>query len=138
MALTEFPVDDICLYLLMRTDLNSLNPGKACAQAHHAGTQLANRMRGSLLKPLLRDWYVTWTNQAEEYGTVLCLGCNEAQMKHYLEEARIRGLLFGCVIDPTYPIQDGQVTHLLPLTTCGYIMAPKSEASFLDRLYLMP
>ena len=30
------------LYILMRTDLNSMNPGKAMAQASHAGSAFAN------------------------------------------------------------------------------------------------
>lgn len=126
------PSDDpAVLYLLMRTDLTSMNPGKACAQAHHAATLFAKWPKRD---PQL---HAAWLEEADGYGTVITLGCTIEQIAQALLIGHMLGYDTGMVTDPTYPIRDGQVTHLLPMKTCGFVLCRKSKASFLSHLQLM-
>lgn len=124
-------VDPVILYLLMRTDLTSMNPGKACAQAHHAAMDLASRTFSD------RVLYNEWLAQASVYGTVLTLGTDLRTIENTFAIAITCGLTAALVTDPTYPVRDGQVTHTIPLVTCGYVLARKSRADFLAHIPLM-
>ena len=94
------------LYILMRNDMTSMNPGKAMAQASHASNQFV-----ATLPRDARDIYNEWL-QCEGFGTVL---------------ARSLDLVSGVVHDPTYPIQDGTATHYVPVDTCAYIFGNKDD-----------
>ena len=117
------------LYILMRTDLNSMNPGKAMAQASHAGSVfVSNAEPGyNVDEELFNAWQESTT---QGFGTVLVLGVNEAQMRTAVEVAESFGVdKFPCDIihDPTYPLQDGDTTHFIPVDTCGYIFGDKDD-----------
>ena len=131
---------DYVLYILMRTDMDSMNPGKACAQAAHAANQfvtLHSFTHTQLDK--LRKW------QAQTkygFGTTIVLDAGAYnELEEYMEVASGSGLTHGKVTDPTYPVQDGQVTHLLPIITCGYVFGKKDDPaikSILGSLPLLP
>lgn len=104
------------LYLLMRTDLPSLNSGKGMAQAHHAGTHLSYHYEH-------RKEYKEWANQARGFGTVLTVGATESMINLILKEYKYKGDITGKIIDPTYPIRDGYVTHYVSCMTCAYILS---------------
>lgn len=125
--------DPLALYLLMRTDLASLNPGKACAQAHHAAIHMTEQLRH--MEATVH--YNEWVMQAGQYGTVLTFGVDIATLTNVVGVAHAKGYVCGRVTDPTYPLRDGQVTHLLTLVTCGYVLCRKSQAWFLGNLQLM-
>jgi len=125
--------DPVILYLLMRHDLTSLNPGKACAQAHHAATLMSSHVPA-----VLPGLYMEWLSQTGLFGTVIVLGADEGDILTAMQCAEVLGLIHGKVIDPTYPIKDGWVTHKIPLLTCGYILARQSVTDFLNDLSLMP
>ena len=64
------------------------------------------------------------------FGTVLVLGVNEAQMRTAVDVVFNCGVdKFPCDIihDPTYPLQDGDTTHFIPVDTCGYIFGDKDN-----------
>ena len=64
------------------------------------------------------------------FGTVLVIEVNEAQMRTAVEIAESFGVdKFPCDIihDPTYPLQDGDITHFIPVDTCGYIFGDKED-----------
>lgn len=121
----EFAPDpEFTLYLLMRNDLESMNPGKACAQAHHAGTQVALKdWKGWSTKH--QNWFAKWQQQADGFGTVLCMGVDERTMRRVLEVAARIDVPHGVIHDPTYPLRDGAAFHLIPLDTCAYVFGPK-------------
>lgn len=121
--------DPVILYLLMRTDLQSMNPGKACAQAHHA----AAMMLGSAEDEVVQEWRM----QAGLFGTVLTFGVDEKALYISVRTAHTLNLRAGLVLDPSYPVRDGQFTHKLALMTCGYVLARKSQVDFLANLQLM-
>ena len=117
------------LYILMRTDLDSMNPGKAMAQASHASNAfVSNAEPGyNVDEELFNAWKESTT---QGFGTVLVIEVNEAQMRTAVEIAESFGVdKFPCDIihDPTYPLQDGDITHFIPVDTCGYIFGDKED-----------
>ena len=117
------------LYILMRTDMDSMNPGKAMAQASHASNAfVSNAEPGyNVDENLFNDWQ---DSTPQGFGTVLVLGVTEDQMRTAVEVAESFGVdKFPCDIihDPTYPLQDGDTTHFIPVDTCGYIFGDKED-----------
>lgn len=111
----DFP--DATLYILMRTDMQSLNAGKGMAQAAHAANQFAN-----LFGSGLTVGYNDWSHSGDGFGTTIVLSVFGLEnLRYYLKNAIALSLPAGIVLDKTYPIIDGDVTHLLPVHTCGYI-----------------
>jgi hypothetical protein len=156
------------LYLLMRTDLASLNPGKAVAQGSHAANQCVSNIReigrlyeaqiaqnaasrpdedtktdpAEIQAPPLLSLLAEWEAQTGHgFGTCIVLGVKEAQMRAIvpnIRAARNKSLIACITHDPTYPIRDGEVTHLIPLDTCAYVFGRKDDAApFVAGLDLM-
>lgn len=116
-----FPV----LYILMRNDLNSMNPGKGMAQASHASNAFVKHVTtGDPENPLAFKWF---GETPQGFGTVLVLSVNEAQMDAAVHVAKVYGFVAGVVHDPTYPVSDGAIVHHLPINTCGYIFGDKND-----------
>lgn len=128
------------LYILMRTDLASLNFGKACAQASHASNafqhymqfEMADDDRGPETETLYNQWAAS-TSQG--FGTVLVLGATEIQMRDVIMwAARSDTQCYsGIVHDPTYPLVDGDTVHFIPLDTCAWVFVDKAD-DIADRL----
>ena len=117
------------LYILMRTDMDSMNPGKAMAQASHASNAfVSNAEPGyNVDEELFNAWQESTT---QGFGTVLVLGVTEVQMRTAVQIAESFGVdKFPCDIihAPTYPLQDGDTTHFIPIDTCGYIFGDKDD-----------
>jgi peptidyl-tRNA hydrolase len=121
-AKDQKPKKDQVLYILMRTDLASMNPGKAVAQGAHAANQFVADYWASAI-------HNYWRNEADGqgFGTTIVLGVNEAQLLAAIEAAKALGVAANITHDPTYPIRDGEVTHLIPLNTCGYVFGTRAE-----------
>ena len=67
--------DTLILYIIMRIDLDSLNPGKAMAQANHAFGALKKMIRVHISR---QADYILWQEQtSQDFGTVIVLGGNE-------------------------------------------------------------
>lgn len=100
----------------MRSDMASMNPGKAMAQASHASNQfIANHESAGISE---------WQDEANGFGTVLVLDIrNELEMEKSVRVAELFGLPAGIVHDPTYPVLDGKVVHHVPVNTCAYVFA---------------
>src|ERR1700680_2592834 len=75
--------DDLVVYLLMRNDLPSLNPGKAMAQAYHAGNQIVKWLEIADVKN-----YLGIDRQAVEnplyFGTTICLSASLVEITNAL------------------------------------------------------
>lgn len=120
------------LFLLMRTDLVSMNPGKACAQAAHAANALEHHYLDLLENTNTNDdlviAYDKWQKQTSQgFGTTIVLGGEMETIKVDIAHLTNTGFLAGVVHDPTYPLKDGSVTHLIPLDTCAYVFAPNKD-----------
>lgn len=124
------------LYILMRTDLDSLNPGKAMAQAAHAANQFVFlASHGAITE--IKEAYQEWMSQANAFGTTIVLdGLNEDKIRLAVEKASAEGYLSDVTIDPEYPIRDGELVHLIPdFLTCAYVFShdgsrPKALSEF--------
>lgn len=115
------------LYVLMRTDLASMNPGKAVAQGAHAANQCAHEVLLSEDDDLL-ELLGEWEGQTGHgFGTTITLGVSEAQMRAAVLVARALGLHARVIHDPTYPLIDGETLHLLPLDTCAFVFGRPAD-----------
>ena len=82
------------LFILMRNDLPSMNPGRAMAQAAHASNQFIYKHG--------KDHRVKkWQNDIG-FGTTICLSATEHIIREVVKVARSKGHLTGAVFDPTY------------------------------------
>lgn len=146
-----FPVK----YVLMRTDLPTMNPGKGMAQADHNGAafvydMLTQKFPNTEANERNHALYEMWRNStSQNFGTVLTLGVNEAQMRASVEVAQKLFLVSGIIHDPSYPILvapelakaletdlnpdtkiqigDGYHYVTIPLDTCAYIFGDKND-----------
>lgn len=136
----DLPEDEpFFLYILMRTDLASMNPGKAVAHGAHAANQFDAAMK-HVSDPMLLAGYEDWINSAGFFGTTFTLSVNEATLFAAVNGCASLGSMVtaGTVFDPTYPLRDGAFCHFIPLTTCGYVFGQKSLLNqFLGNLELM-
>ncbi len=131
--------DDPVLYILMRSDMASLTPGKACAQAAHASTMLECYLRweGSMGKN--QELYHEWS-KGSDFGTTIVISVkNDIYLYDYVKSAKDLKIVAGDVVDPSYPLADGEFTHKVPVVTCAYIFGRLEDvAPLLIDLELMP
>ena len=127
------------LYILARNDLNSMNPGKLAAQCSHASNSFVYEMfeNHGYNKKLAIDW-MKQTNQG--FGTAIVLATDEFGLHQSIQNAQNSGFYAKIVHDPTYPIQDGKTTHLIPLDTCGWVFVvdKTQEHPFISYLKSFP
>ncbi len=118
--------NEIIFYILMRTDLASLNPGKAMAQASHAYGALKKAVRVNMI---LQPTYLEWANQTDqEFGTTIVLGGNWEEIGYALRMASYtQDVIATWVHDPTYPIEDGACRHLIPLSACAIVFGLRED-----------
>lgn len=118
-----FPKDMPVLFILMRTDLASMNPGKAIIQGSHAANMAVYEAGGT---KFLKEW----EEQAGGYGTGVSFDggsydrINEVLLKIEAQKflhPQLNDVFYGWLHDPTYPLRDGDVTHFIPLDTCAYV-----------------
>jgi peptidyl-tRNA hydrolase len=119
------------LYILMRTDLASMNPGKAVAQGAHAANQFQTRAKAKDASTDTKRLFDVWASSADGFGTTITLGVNERQMRSAVDYAQRCGFMSGVIHDPTYPLVDGACLHLIPLDTCGWVFGEKAELQWL-------
>ncbi len=119
--MTEFlnKENEPILYIIMRNDLNSLGSGKACAQAAHATTDLAEIIHIYHNNDIITKAYDEWVNQARiggndcYFGTTIVLSANIEQINDIFnilpkyntdtESADIKHYAASKIVDPTYP-----------------------------------
>jgi peptidyl-tRNA hydrolase len=118
------------LYILMRTDMASMNPGKAVAQGAHAANMFHEIMARRRVAKNQHDKtykdFAKWQGD-RMFGTTITLGVTGDQLLEKVAAARTAGFTSDICRDPTYPLRDGAVTHLIPLDTCGYVFGPKED-----------
>jgi hypothetical protein len=104
-----------------------MNPGKAMAQANHAFGALKNRIRSCVIR---QEDYLKWQRQTpQDFGTVIVLGGDEGGIQEALDDVDRLNLpvVSGWVHDPTYPVKDGEIIHLIPLNTCAFVFGTKAQ-----------
>lgn len=111
------------LFILMRSDMDSMNPGKAMAQAAHAATAFEKKIAtyGGEYAELYKEWA---GSTPQGFGTKIVLDAgNESNINEILFDAERSGelVVYDIINDPTYPIRDGSVVHYIPVNTCAYV-----------------
>jgi len=136
----------------MRTDLPSMNAGKAMAQASHASNAFVKMAEGDLheIRAQMTEQWKTETSQG--FGTVLVLAATQKEIEDAVEAARLNMLIAGQVTDPTYPyrVDNIEIANLIPTSvdtaprsvpldtktpvtlyrrevTCGFIFGDKDD-----------
>ena len=105
----------LCLYILIRSDLTSLNPGKLGAQTSHAASTFAHFYGKTKA-------YKEWASQTDQgFGVVVTKAAKIRELTSTVSLAKAAGYFASIILDPSYPISDGEVTHSIPLDTCGFI-----------------
>lgn len=143
-SLAPLTVDEniTVLYCLMRSDMASLNAGKAIAQGMHAQSHAHKSIfedlkYGEYWKSVYDKWRKT-TQQG--FGTVLVLDVGGLdQLRWYVGMAQKMNYPAEVTHDDSYPILDGSFVHHLPQDTCGWILGNKKGLSaILATLSLYP
>jgi peptidyl-tRNA hydrolase len=116
------------LYIVVRTDIPQLNPGKLGAQAGHAATQFVFDTLDKQVSETMQQMD-NWRQQAGGgFGTKITLAATEAEIEEALPYLNTEfSLPTGIVVDPTYPMTNyfGDFFTREELT-CGYVFAPTS------------
>ena len=123
--MSDYPV----LAIFMRNDLESLNPGKAVAQGSHAANHMETVVAGNRH---MKDIFKDWKHGGQGFGTALVFEGRWYEIESAIDmviQSKNADVVVGVVLDPTYPLRDGQVTHHIPLHTCAWIFGMKSEVS---------
>lgn len=153
--------EDSRLYCFMRSDLASLNSGKAVAQGMHGANGIMEMMMTVLLD--LRDGgdqyrvyepaiaaFSEWRHSAgkrrdhhpemnQGFGATIVKAVTERQMRAIIDAGRRMGVPCGIVFDPSYPLVDGDSFHEIPLDTCAFMFVGSAVGSVLLRQFdLMP
>lgn len=132
------------LYILMRQDLDSLNPGKKVAQGAHAANQFVFEFKRDSEKPSyparMLGLFDQWQSSTPQgFGVTICLGIDGNKLPMVIGAAKKMNLPAGVTHDPSYPVTDGLVTHLIPLDTCGYVFGDKDDlVALLGQFNLLP
>ena len=130
------------LYILMRTDMPSMNAGRAMAQASHATNQLMHRFGAS---KEVKEWQ---KETPYGFGTAIVLGCDLAQLNQVVTAAQQNNFLAQAVEDPEYGrriptelvhlldekhevsprVADGATTTIYTReVTCGFVFGEKED-----------
>jgi peptidyl-tRNA hydrolase len=135
------------LYILMRNDIPSMNPGKAMAQAAHAANHFMHFINywgdESAKKYWMNIVKENWMSKDYPFGTTIVLSVNYPTLKETLDKAMRMYEIYSYITDPTYPFitnkeiatliskdkqsqeaiykDDGRVIMFREEITCGYI-----------------
>lgn len=137
----EYTLAEARLYILVRTDIPQLNPGKLGAQSAHAGTKFFRHVLMSndmALSEELAEW-----EGDRGFGTKITLAATEAQIYDAMVVMRDMGLLCSTVVDPSYPMTNYFGDHFTrEELTCAYVFAPrtvsKEALAYLRKFSLHP
>lgn len=108
---------DLAVYILARTDLPSMNPGKAMSQVHHAGVQMMTLFY-YYPNPIVREYLDQGLAKgADGFNTTIVLGASLNQIYVAGDKAFDLGYIFKHVTDPSYPfVVDAEIAKLIPET----------------------
>lgn len=142
---------DLAVYVLVRTDIPSMNPGKAMAQVHHAGVQM---MAEHTNHPLVKDYLKAGQKGgAKGFNTTIVLGACLADIDFRLSLAKREQIpcISSAVVDPSYPfiverevwewvktmkdvpgteLENGKVIATRSETTCAWFLGDRNDPDF--------
>lgn len=149
---------NIVTYILARSDLPSLNPGKLAAQVHHAGVQMMSKYNKS---PLVKEYINSGIkNDADHFNTTLVLSATFDDIHNAAKAMKnLNNVEYGMVIDPSYPfyvendeianlvrsskyihqvVPNGKVLMTRSELTCAWFLGDKNDDTFIDNFLRLP
>lgn len=116
-------------YVFLRHLPHTMTPGKAAAQAHHAGTHLAFHYKD-------HEDVKGYLDQAIGFGTTLIMKPknprnSDEQIQKIIAYAGAMGLVCGTVRDTSYPVDYELTCNIL---TSGYILLDRRNKNMLPLL----
>lgn len=131
------------LYILVRTDMDSLGRGKGMAQASHISNKF---VWDTMINPAINGQNMDndaldWSREADGFGTAIVLAApNLDHLKATVHIAGACGFQASMVVDPEYHLQDGSFHHIIPNVPVGaYVFGEKADVNaFLGNFKLMP
>lgn len=113
----------------MRNDMESLNCGKACAQAAHAASMFHEYMK-SCENKIHNEMFDEWMDD-RTFGTTIVLSANNDQIIEVKGNSNSYDCLCDTVWDPTYPFfVNKEMKDILPLEIANFV-AEISDNKFL-------
>ena len=125
---------ELTVYVLARTDLPSMNPGKMAAQVHHAGVQMMVKHE---LHILVQEYVVQGCAQgADSFNTTIVLGATHQQLWECVDQARGKlksDVVYDVVTDPSYPffVENTEIANLIPQTDTTKIIKTMDDGPVL-------
>lgn len=115
---------DIRLYFIVRTDMDSMTPGRVAAQVSHATSHAKQTIENATPHNPSREMLKKWEAETSQaFGTAIVLDGNKIEsIVETVEALQDLGIAAGLVLDPTYSIADGDVTHYVPAFTVGWAL----------------
>lgn len=110
--------DYLALYVFVRTDLQSMNSGKAQAHSGHAANHFVYKHYINCDDVAHKADIESWMKQATGFGTQINLKGAWQEVMQAVDEADSDGFVTGIVVDPTYPyIINSEIRHLIAPVT---------------------
>lgn len=107
------------LYIIMRSDLYQMNPGKGMAQACHAQALFS---ADATRDPSNKDAFSQWEGD-RGFGTTITLSATFAEMQD-IQTAIGTNAMSRMVVDPTYPFSNHYGEYFTTSEiTCMYVFA---------------
>ena len=120
------------LYILIRNDLHSMNPGKAMAQSTHCVSQFMSQHPKEAKE---------WCKEADGFGTTIVMSGSFDHIDDFIQKNLCdSNIIWGDIIDPTYPFKlqreiipyllkdAGNLTYDLTEEDCyGFVPATREE-----------
>ena len=139
------------LYILMRSDLTSLNAGKAMAQASHASNAMVHKIKhsGPVPSKHIKQLFNKWEGETKQgFGTCLVLDVGSEEhmvdvinaFQTYQKNVGVKNAEYvsGIILDTTYPVMDGYITHYIAVHTCAYVFMDKNHEGLSQILEHLP
>jgi len=131
------------LYILVRTDMESLGRGKSVAQGAHAANAFTwdYITMPAIEQGTVDPAVIEWCNEAKDatgrvrgFGTTIALGATLKQIEDAVTIAQALEFKASLVADPEYPLLDGRTLHLLPhVVTTAYVFGDKAKLEIVLR-----
>lgn len=122
------------LYLVARTDMKSMTPGRVAAQVSHATSLLEHDISSTKITSKI-NLYDEWKRETSQgFGTALVLEAPKwddfISLFDEIDALSAIGAAYiscGIVNDPTYAVRDGDIVHYLPVDTAAYLLCYKDD-----------
>ena len=113
----EENTQNLCVYVLVRTDIPSMTAGKVAAQVHHAGVQMQSKYATN---PVVKQYIaVGQADGADHFATTIVLAATVQDIE--VAMARVKNIehcVYDIIIDPSYPfLVDPELTTFLTNNT---------------------